>query len=594
MPLESLEFLLDLDAKMDGMVDALGVMGKSIKSLHDLDKATMKMAGGLDKVDRLSRHAGEGHGKHAHAALNLGHAFDNAKEKAHGLLEAMGMMLVFEGIERAADKVAELGREIVTAAGKAERTDRSFKLLLGEEGGAALLEWVEKIAKYTEFTDDRLKSQLATLSRVGMRGMEAKRALAGALDIAALPGGNLEEAVGALERLKRTGHVDNRTLGGMGFGEKDFFAQLSKRTGLPGSVLKANMEKGKFDSMQALESLYDLIHQRTGKALGSVGVDMSKTLQGRMTHLADLPDQFFQGLAKSPAFQKFSDTIGKVLEKLDPDSPAGKRIFQGLDTAFTKFVDVMQKVDLERFSNTMVRLFEKLPPLIEQTTNALLELSKVTARMFGVTGPGAVGAGGHPLSNKALDQVPGWKDSLKLNPDQQKGIAGFQNWAKRWLHIGNGATDAMTNGLLEDVDKVDDAGAKVGRAALEGAAGPKGVDAHSPSRLFEDLGRMSGEGYVLGLESSADHIDAAMARVFAPDSVPPGAFARPAGGGGAFGSVQVVVQPGAVVVTTNVGGHGASQGDAQQLGEEVAQRVESLLPSALVSAFERIRQKLGA
>jgi hypothetical protein len=574
--LEHLEFLLDLDAKVDGAVKLLGTLDRSIATLHTLEVETAKAVVALGKLDGASGRGADKHKKHAGAALNLGHAFDEAKEKAHSLLEAMGLMLVFEGIEKITEKVVELGGEILHAAAGAERFEKSFQLTLGAEGAEEILGWVEKIAKFTEFSDDRLKGVAGTLAQVGLRGNEMKRAIRGSLDIAAMTGGNLESAIESMAKLKRTGRIESRALAPLGLGEDDFLKQLSKRTGKPSAALKKDLEKGKVDTAQSMEALFDLIHARTGKALGAAGVDMSKTLGARITHLKDLPEQFFQGLSKSDGFARFSAILGKLLETLDPDSPTGKRIFANLDKAFTAFVDVLAKIDVDKFAKTLTTLFEKLPALIGGTTSALVALSAAMARFTGLTGPGAVGAGGHPLSEKALDTIPGTKKSIELSPEQQKDIAGFQNWMKKWLHLGNGASEAMANGLLENPGRLEAAGAEAGQKLYSGTAGPKGVDAHSPSKLFEELGAMSGEGFAQGLKGSMD----GTAGTFKA-----GGFGRPAGGG----APQVTVH-----VNVNVAGHGGAGDDGEQLGQQVAAAVEHILPGALQSAFQRMGQEAGA
>jgi hypothetical protein len=138
----------------------------------------------------------------------------------------------------------------------------------------------------TEFTDDHLKSAVVLAAREGwvqgrgthpgerrgarhrsvqrQRRLQAKR-----------------KRIAALARIQRTGHVDNRVLGGLGFGEKDFLGELSKRTGKGLATLKKQLDAGKVAAAdESLETLYSIITKKTGKDLGGAGVAMSTTLRG--------------------------------------------------------------------------------------------------------------------------------------------------------------------------------------------------------------------------------------------------------------------------------------------------------------------------
>jgi hypothetical protein len=578
-----LEFLFQLDAKIDGQLKMLAAIDDSIKKLHDLDKATSKTTSETEKAEKASGRAAAAHKKHAEGALNIGKAYEHSKEKVHDFLEAMGLIVAFEAVEKLVEKVRELGSEILNAAGGAERTAKSFELLLGGEGAEETLGWIEGIAKHTEFTDDRIKGIGASFVQVGLRGKQFKREVAAALDIAALPGGNLEAAADAIARLQRTGHVDNKALAPLGLGEKDFFAQLSKRTGSPIDVLKQQIEKGKPDVVQALEALNDLITARTGKALGGGGVHMSKTLGARLTHLKDLPDQFFQSLAKTESFQKFSDQVGKLLDELDPDSPKGKKIFGGLEKAFAGFVSMMTEANIKKFADTLVELFTDLPPLINAVVKALEgvawlgKLVGETAAKVYLRGPVTATEAGEDDPRRIARRLRNQRE--EPSPYKTEGVvhdvvaeARAERLARK---LGQSSAKGMAAGMVEAKPHVAAAGEDL--AATAHGATKKGLDIHSPSKVFQQLGRMSGEGFAQGLDDS-------MGRAMT-DSVPVGAFARPASAGGSV-SVQITVNVEAAA------GHDA--GAAEQMGQDVAARVEAILPGALQAAFEKMQIEAGA
>lgn len=606
---DSLEWMFKVDAKIDGVAKMLEKVVESNKALHDLDKATSHTSAGIEKVGHASEHAAGKHDKHAHSILNVGHQYAYAKRGLMEFGEALGLVLAYEAVEKLVDKTIEWGEEILKAAGAAERTEKSFGALLGEEGGKQTIEEVEAIARHTEFATEKVLGLTAGLLRVGFAGEGLRRARAAALDLAALPGGNLEEAASALERIRRTGHVDNRTLGGIGFGENDFLTALSKRSGKPSAVLKKDMEKGKLDVNQALESLYDLIHKRTGKALGGVGVEMSETLSAHITHLKEAPEELYRALSETEAFDKLSAMLGDLAEQLQPDGEIGKHLVTGLKAAFTEVVDFVDSID-------WAVGFETIKSTIEETIPLLKAMGELAGSTFGAIADvdnwvqggrkkvlGALGIKvetDRERDKREFDESPEAK-ALDAKIAQHKArlrdlrAAGafnsgpgdaFDRVGDKWVRKSSfgAGTGLQPPGALArppEAKFIQDgsgkwglnpasagsAGEAVGKATGEGivAGAKEGLGTHSPSAEFEWMGRMSAAGFQRGM----------------------GAGGAPGGPGGrGAGAVQVSVH-----VETHVdAGHA---GDPQQVGQAVAAHLDALLPGALQSAFEKMRLEAG-
>ncbi len=574
MSAESLEFLLDLDAKVDGADRMLDFIDNAGRGFKQLDDAATKATKTTERAEKASQHAAGAHEKHGHAVWQLGHQYEYVKNGIHEFAEALGLVLAFEVIEKLVDKVKELGEEIIHAAAKAERTDKSFKLLLGEHEGGEVLEEIKQITEYTEFAQEKVIDLTAGLLRVGFAGDGLRRARAAALDLAALPGGNLEDAASALERIQRTGRVDNRTLGGIGFGEKDFLKQLSARTGKPSEVLKKEMEKGKLDVNQALESLYDLIHKRTGKALGAAGVAMSETLGARITHLKDVPEEIFKAMAKGEAFERFSKKVGDLVKMLNPEGEVGGKLAKGLEKIVTKAVDLFEHVDFEKVGNYLVDFLDKLPGRVESAGEVLSAFAAIFKTVWwfvdGVgTSLGELAAKVYLATTAVVDWVASLYDTV---------VGAAAKLFEAAADLGKAIWQGLKDGIMGGITYVTDAVASMGDAVVGKLKGILGI--HSPSTVFAGLGEMSGEGYLQGLDSSIGQMS---------DSVPAGAFARPAQGAG-FGPIQVTVN-----VTTNVGGgHAGSEAGGEEIGHQVAAAVEAILPGALQSAFQRMGQEAGS
>lgn len=592
-----LEFLLEIDAKMDGLTKMVGVVDDSIKALKDLHQEAGKTEHALDHTANASEKAGQAHKRHGHELWQLGHQYEYVKNGVNEFAEAIGLVLAFEAVEKIVEKVKELGEEIIHAAGKAERAEVSFKLLLGAEEGGELLEYIEQIAQHTEFTDDELKGMTQGLLKAGFAAKEIPRALAAGLDIASFSANATEgfsTALGAMERLKRTGHVDNRVLGGLGFGEKDFFGQLTKRTGKPLEVLKKELESGKGIG-EALETLNDLISKRTGKALGAAGVSMSKTLEARIKHLKDIPDQMYQGLAKTEPFAKLSDFIGNLADDLGPEGRIGSTLVGNLERAFSTSVDFITGLDWDSMLVTAVDLgkdffgvvksiaeafegFVDTMNQLEDTMETVLTLGHLTDKL-GITHQGdrtsrmyaAIGQDPDVLAAKARQSAT--HERLQAF----KTMRSFQG-------LGPGLSEGLFNGVAHSLGKAGSAGELIGKAAIDGAK--NATDTHSPSRVFEEIGRMSAEGYAIGLEKSSSRIDDATSSAIG-DTVPRGSFARPASGGAPSGPIEVTIN-----VTTNVGG--GSSTSAEEISVQTAEQVEATVLAAFQRVLENLQNEAGA
>src|SRR5262249_14935398 len=152
--------------------------------------------------------------------------------------------------------------------------------------------------------------------------------MAAALDVAAKSPNKLEgmeRAIQALTRANISGAVDMRQLRGLSIGVEQLKV-LPKFANLSVKQLKKEMEQGKLTKEDLLAVIAG-----PDKILGDLGIRAGKTMEARLTHLKAIPDQIFQKLAKTAAFDHVGDVIDRILEKLDPDSPTGKRISEAIE-----------------------------------------------------------------------------------------------------------------------------------------------------------------------------------------------------------------------------------------------------------------------
>lgn len=586
-----LDFLFELDAKIDGAVKMLETVNESVKALHNLDKATSSTKASVEHVDRASAHAAATHDKHGHSIVALGHHYEYAKNGIHEFAEALGLVLAFEAVEKIVDKVKELGEEIVMTAAKAQRSRVAMELFFGKEKGSELMEYAEQFSKASEFKVPDVRGFISDLGRAGFNAEQIPRALAAAGELAARNPdkmAGMQSAIMGLGMVKTTGRVEGRLFRRLGIGEENapekFYGELSMRTGKGVAQLKKDMEKGKVPIEDEVEALYSII--AGDKGLGHGAVEMGKTAGAKIAHFSEIPEKLMETVEKSPAFAKLIEFVDKLTQLLSPEGPLGEKFAHSLGDTFGKIVDQLAKIN-ERDLSEFVDVLMSIPPILVETTKALKGLLDTWIQFRTATK-------GSPVPESAGGKV-GWLGGMTLRPieDELQRLLGMKkgggvldavhamvtvgHLTDRLGITGKGAAEGMADGIRASTPKVEAAARGMGEAAHGGVKDE--LQIHSPSKVFEHLGRMSGEGYMGGLDDSLSRMT---------DSVPAGAFARPASGG-AGGPMQVTVH-----IETHVASHGGGDHGAEQIGAQVATHVESILPGALQAAFEKLQLEAGS
>jgi hypothetical protein len=598
---EGIEWMLELDGKTAGLDNLLKQLDMGIDRIPKADAGLRALSGSMDRSSAAAGAAGAAHGRHAKGAEESKHALERLVhsgmdpfiERAKSIAEFTFLQRSVESVLEAPgemiEKVKELGAEMLKAAAHGERMDHAFKLLFGKHGADKEDEYIKRIHKTSQFSKDALEAADLSLARVGFKDpLSRHRALAAAEDMSSFSA-NKEEgfssALETLERIQRTSDVSERALGGLGFGKKDFLKELSTRTGLGIETLKKQLESGKVKAETSLEALYSMIHKKTGKALGAAGVEASSLLDSRLGRLQELPDLFSEKLKGTEGYSKVSAFTDRLFKSLDPDSAGGEKIFATLDKSFMQFVSVLDGIDLEKDLKIGIEIFEKLPRLIDLTTKAL-ELFAVAAGA--AVGPLVPVLGAMALTNKAdRAEMKGMANQAILGKstedlDKMNFFERFGVGVKGGVKALGGMLSAPFRSAGEDAGAgltvggdFKKAGEVAGGNIIDGARGPKGIDAHSPSKKFQHLGEMAAEGFGIGFD-----VDDAF--------VVPSTDVRSAVPG-TGGNVQVSMP----AITVHVHGAG-SEADARAQGEAAGEGFAEIARAELVRFFEGLKKERGA
>lgn len=585
-----IEFLIELEAKLDGAVQASSAMRKLMQDAEKADHA----------LDKSGKAAVGAFGRIKGAITGAAHEFNHKggewlTEFTHEATSAFAGMFaaeaVWEGMKEGVHLAVELTEELFEAAGEAERTERAFKNMLGDEAGEELLESVDRITKHTEFTKGPIKAFSQNLIDAGFAGEDLANAMSATFDVAARSPNKLEGAsgaIGALQRMMLTGTADARMLRALKVSPRALYAQMAKDLGMGQKEVEKKLGEGKIKSQDLLNSVFKALAARNKSGmLGTAGADMSTTFLARLEHLKNVIPDIFEEMSKTSGFSKLSDSLGAVADDLAPDGRVGKMIVSGLTEVFDQVAGVVAGVDWASGAVTLV-----------DTLKEAVELAKSAAEIFGSFASGYNKAAnfarkaftlGMADTVEVRDQkeaLAEWKSSPQGKAMEEKLAAGrlklreMKNarLAKVGIHglgddsqvlgFGSDVLDGLGNGTA---GKAERKGVEVGQSYVKGAA--KGLGVQSPSKEFMRLGQLSAEGFDRGLEMEAPSLSA---KTFLDGISPAAAGARTGGG------VSV-----STPITINLY-------DSQTSPDQIREIIRVEVPSSILGALEQLGLQTGS
>lgn len=278
-----------------------------------------------------------------------------ASSAAVGELMAEGALKVgealLEGAKAAVDILADGVKDAFKDAGH-ERTRRiGEKLSLGEQGGKEFREDVERFSDKTGFNPSEIRGLMLPMRRAGFTQASSRQALATATDIAAGQGkGGDAEAVGGIleqfQHLKTKGGIGKKQLVELLGGSGDTIPQFYKELGAKLKVSAKEAEKmaeegGKIDPQLMMNMITASVNRKQGGAAGTGGAEYGKSFEALFHKLGGLQERYFEKLVESPGFKKAEELMGSLLERLNPESPDGRRIMSAIEGMFEKLTGII-------------------------------------------------------------------------------------------------------------------------------------------------------------------------------------------------------------------------------------------------------------
>lgn len=477
-----------------------------------------------------------------------------------------------------------------------ESTLASFKLMLGTRQAAKdLFGESLQLAKQTPFGEGDVVGSYKELMSAGFSQKEVPIVFQALGDVAAASGFK-KEAMGMittqLSQVKGVGKLQMMDLKQIigwtapaGVGLNKVYEQIAKIRGISKEAVPALLSGGQVKADEGIFAIISAIKEASGGKVGNVMVEQSKTLTGEMTRLKAAAANAFLALDLDnlPGFEAVKNFLHMINGLFAAGTPTAERfehVIKGLvnDLGVGLFGDFTP--------DDMTTGFNRILDAVEGTRIVLRGLIDAGKAFWAGFSPALEAV--WPLLQKGNEQGDGFITMMRflgvavgttagmilrlaaLPTTLREKFESFSEWWRNlWKTMGLNIFEGITAGLVgSPLSKllVDKLRSMVG-------AGNDELEIHSPSRVFERMGRYTMMGFEEGVDGGA-----ADARASVQSAVQPTPVRRNIGT-----SPNVTLSLPMHVVATD--GDGA---------EAVARQLREILPEELMAMVNRAVTESGS
>ena len=520
-----------------------------------------------------------------------------------GMATVAGGFILAKAAQVAADIAARIGQAFVDGA-RAAFQAATFRQAT-EKGLAVVLRSAEKAnAVYDQgirLADELgtgAKDTLSGLQSLIARGFPVEEAVAFTKAMADLqvvnPAANIESLVYNVAKIKGQGKVQGDELNALaeaGLNLGQIFELVAKQSGKTVPEIQKMLAAGKLTADMALPAILASVEALTGKPIGQTARDASMSLGGMAKRLENVGDLLYRA-DFGAASQNIEDFARPLLALIGPGTQTSKAVSEAIESlasALTGLLGGQEGAEktaaaIEKMAAFGTGAAEGIKQIdwalgklkgttegldaatIEKIGTAVAWVVAIVVGAVALVGYGVYAAFVQPFV-LAYQAVTGWWADMKAWFATATG-EGSAGGASIGAAIVSGLTAALTGGL----SLVVEAAAKLVGGAVEAGRGPKGADAHSPSRKMVKLGGDMADGLPIGMERQLSSVRSSAAGMIsglvntAPPANQNGIGARGAGGGGVV--VHVHLDGGAVAAA---GGPAAAEAMGTRAGNAAAE-----------------------
>jgi len=499
---------------------------------------------------------------------------------AVGALQLMGGALLDLGVGFAKAAIGGMGFK--------ERTIGAFTSMTGSADHAGrLYDQAVKFAAVSPFSNRQVAGQLKQAMGAGFSERQSMDLMAGLSDVALVGGGGAQAMEGMMRQIaqaKAIGKFQGQDLNaimswgaGSGFNSGALFEVLGKSRGVDPGKVRDMLSSGAITADEGIKAMLAVIGKYVSKGeLGAATLRLSSTLDGVLERISSAPDNLWDTIdIDSTGFKQVTGFLGSMsstLEKMLAKGGPLQSMFQGLVNKVGGFLSKFTEADMLAMFDKLVAgitaFGDGLGPGLDQAKDLFAWMTSADGKAIGFAD-----------TMKTLGKAVGYvAEAFSLMAGAlvavTKGIGDlFGPNSIDWSFAGKSAVDGLAKGMSDfhPIDAVTELMVRRLDANIR-APYPRGIESHSPSKLFADIGEMIPAGLAMGIAHGMPAVNASLSNLATPVGLPS------AGGGGGV----------SITVPIELTVHGAG-GDA----DGVARRLTDLLPDALQGVFRRLAEESG-
>lgn len=361
--------------------------------------------------------------------------------------------------------------------------------------------------------------------------------------------------------------------------------------------MKKAVSAGGVNGDDFVQAVVRAVGQMTGGDLSNLPGKLSKTLTGLMSTLEGRKFALMIDLDTSPGYASLRGFLSNLVAATDPNSETGKAISGNIASAFNDVFgkvfqdyagpDGAQKIG-DKIRNDVIPAFKDFATVVGGILGTTMTIVEGWAGLIRMMRGGAVqGMTIEQLTSGDLNTVNTSSTSALTGAAQARASrTGNLGWwdtfigklgvgqGNDYLHGGTDLAKGLANGMNAGQPIVAAAAADLAQTAID--AHKEVTQTHSPSRVFEQLGAFTAEGYAIGVRAGMPDARDAVSMLGAA----PRASIPSSGGGRAPIQVQITVP---------VDARGATAEDSHA----IAQAVEDALPTAVVRVFDMLSEQFA-
>jgi hypothetical protein len=581
-------FLVDIKARLAGSgLDELGKLNQAaqqaVASYAEMERAAVRLQSGVDRLDsqaaglrsamesamaagdggkfwklagdleKVESSAGQARGKlealrgamgkQASAATAAANAVDEYRSAAQGASGAAQNSA--ESTAKAADGFSKLGGALGPVGTRVKDTIEGWRDLAGNIGkgraamllgaaavvalAAALVVGVVKLAAFAVGAADARRNLGLTLEAMG-GSAEAGGALAASFDSVSRSTGVASDRLLDITRELKSAGVSAADMPDAlraiatqeaALGDTSGTSALidSLKSGQKSAAGLASEMDQQFGSvvarrMKSLGAQSDTLQRNLAGLFG--GLDIEPVLNGFARLVALFDSQSESGAALKALFESL---FGPLVANVDTVAVKVEAFFLGAIAAALK-VGIAVKSMAKQFGFSLGGL-ESLPSAAAIGETVMYSLAVVIGAVAAVVGL---------VAAAVMSLVAVWQMAYAAGKAAWDGITGAVDSALTKLRavdlasIGTDMIAGLVKGISGAAGQVVDALSGVVDGAIEAAKSKLKIA--SPSRVFEELGAFTGEGFVVGVEDTAPMVQSAMGSLVEPPEAQAGKAAR--------------------------------------------------------------------